>query len=65
MIGGMQLMASMGPTKQIESHKENSFSPMFGSGTRDQREKIYLDAESEKTYFGRGSPGPCAYESKV
>jgi hypothetical protein len=38
---------------------------VFGSGTREQREKVYQDAESEKTYFGRLSPGPCTYNSQA
>lgn len=50
---------------QVESMKHNTSKPVFGSGTRDQREKVYQDAESEKTYFGRLSPGPCTYDSKV
>lgn len=59
----MQTKTSM--DAQVESLKHNTSKPVFGSGTRDQREKVYQDAESEKTYFGRLSPGPCAYDSKV
>ena len=59
----VQIKTSLDP--QIESLKTNPGKPVFGSGTRDQREKIYQDAESEKTYFGRLSPGPCAYDAKV
>jgi hypothetical protein len=50
---------------QIESTKQNTCKSVFGSGTRDQREKIFQDAESEKTYYGRLSPGPCAYDARV
>eukprot|EP00892_Ulva_mutabilis_P007404 jgi/Ulvmu1/5035/UM021_0052.1 len=49
---------------QVESYKETSANAVFGSGTREQREKVYQDAESEKTYFGRLSPGPCTYDAK-
>lgn len=49
----------------MESYKETSSNAVFGSGTREQREKVYQDAESEKTYFGRLSPGPCTYDAKV
>jgi hypothetical protein len=51
--------------RQIESYKDNTSHTVFGTGTRDQRDKVYQDAESEKTYFGRLSPGPCAYDFKV
>jgi hypothetical protein len=50
---------------QVESLKHNASKPVFGSGTRAQCEKVYQDAESEKTYYGRLSPGPCAYDSKA
>lgn len=59
----MQVKAGLGV--QVESYKETSSNAVFGSGTREQREKVYQDAESEKTYFGRLSPGPCTYDAKV
>jgi hypothetical protein len=59
----MQMKTSM--ELQVESTKVNTSRTVIGSGTRDQREKVYQDAESEKTYFGRLSPGPCAYDTKV
>ena len=59
----MQTRDALG--SQVESLKHNASKPVFGSGTRNQREKVYQDAESEKTYYGRLSPGPCAYDSKV
>jgi hypothetical protein len=54
---------ALGP--QVESTKMNQSHPTFGSGTRSQLEKVYQDAESEKTFFGRLSPGPCAYDAKA
>jgi hypothetical protein len=59
----LQVRDALGP--QVESTKGNPSKPTFGSGTRTQLEKVYQDAESEKTYYGRLSPGPCAYDSKV
>lgn len=59
----LQLREALG--EQVESLKHNASKPVFGSGSRAQREKVYQDAESEKTYYGRLSPGPCAYDSKV
>ena len=59
----MQTHEALGP--QVESLKMNQSKAVFGSGTRSQREKVYQDAESEKTYYGRLSPGPCAYDARV
>ncbi|KAJ1622611.1 hypothetical protein T492DRAFT_846193 [Pavlovales sp. CCMP2436] len=33
----------------------------FGSGTRDQREKVFISMAHTKSIFGRASPGPAMY----
>ena len=35
--------------------------PVFGSATRDQVAKVWLDEELMKVNFGKQSPGPCQY----
>lgn len=45
----------------IDSKRATSPRPVFGSASRDQQSKVWLDDEMMKTYGGRESPGPCNY----
>ncbi len=49
----------------VESKRETLPRPVFGTATRDQQSKVWLDEELMKTYNGRGSPGPCTYNTGV
>ncbi len=44
-----------------ESKHDTAPRPVFGSATRDNAEKVFLEDELMKTYYGRESPGPCTY----
>jgi hypothetical protein len=47
---------SAGPQK--DSRRATSARATFGAATRDDRNKQYMDAELEKAFYGRGTPGP-------
>lgn len=47
--------------QQTESKRSTSPRAVFGSSTRDIQEKVYLDDDLMKTYYGKESPGPNAY----
>lgn len=47
------------------SSRQSSSNFKFGTGTRDQLEKVLSEVkEHEKEQRGRNSPGPCTYENK-
>lgn len=52
---------SLGP--QRDSRRANSAKATFGGETRDGRNKQFMDEELEKTFYGRGSPGPMMYQA--
>lgn len=45
---------------QPDSRRPSSATPSFGSGTRNQRAKIYLGDGHEKASHGKNTPGPAA-----
>ena len=50
------LPQSVGP--QPDSRKERAGTPAFGTGSREQRESLFLGPGHNKGMFGKGSPGP-------
>jgi hypothetical protein len=44
--------------RQLTSKRATSARAMFGQGTREDRNKLYMDPELEKCSCGRGTPGP-------
>ncbi|EFJ37724.1 hypothetical protein SELMODRAFT_402263 [Selaginella moellendorffii] len=54
--GRYDCLSSVG--KQHESKKGNSPSYSIGIATRQNREKVFLSKEHDKSHFGENSPGP-------
>ena len=55
-VGQYRHMGSVGP--QVDSKKSTRAMYTFGTCKREQRERMYLSADHEKSHYGQQSPGP-------
>jgi len=57
--GNYRYGSSLG--NQFASTRESACRTVFGTSTRDDIQKMYMDDDSAKTYYGLDSPPPNAY----